>query len=86
MSGLERTLGREANVPHIKYNKGKVEGHKLGVQEILGTLNTPDSPLGGATKPGLQLARVDPSKTATISVVENGTHLHQSGFAVLTEY
>jgi len=73
MCGIERTLGRGANVPHVKYNKGKVEGHKLEVQEILGTLNTPSSPLDGAAKPDLQLSPVDPHGTATTSVAENGT-------------
>ena len=70
---MERILRRVASAPHTKYNKDKIEGHKLEIQEILGTFNTQNSPLDGATKPGLRLAPVDPDQTATAIIAENGT-------------
>jgi len=41
---IERTLRRGANMPRVKHNRGKVEGHRLKVQEILDTLNAPSAP------------------------------------------
>jgi len=48
----------------MKYNKDKVERHKLEVQGILATLNTPGPP-------------ADPYGTAITSVSENGMRSHQ---------
>jgi hypothetical protein len=42
---IERTLREGGNAPHIEYNKDKIEGYKLEVQEILAALNAPGSPL-----------------------------------------
>ena len=42
---IEQTLRRGADTPHIKYDKGKVEEHKLKIQGILGTLDATGSPL-----------------------------------------
>ena len=43
MCEIERTLRRGTGTPHIKYDKGKFEGHKREIQEILAILNTPSS-------------------------------------------
>ena len=39
---IERTLRRGTSMPHIKYNKYKIEGYKREVQEILDTLDIPN--------------------------------------------
>ena len=39
MCKIELTLRRGMNAPHIEYNKGEIEGYKLEIQGILGTLN-----------------------------------------------
>jgi len=44
---IELTLRRGASTPHAKYNKGKVEEHKLKIQDILGGFNPQSSPLDG---------------------------------------
>jgi len=60
MCDIEQTLRRGASVPHMKYNEDQVEIHKLEVEGILATLNTPSSPV--------------PHGTAIASVSESGTH------------
>jgi hypothetical protein len=79
MCEIERTLRRGANMPHIKYNKDKVEGYKLEIQVILGTLNAPSSPLDENLNVGeraaARLASVNPHDTVTASVFESGTSL-----------
>lgn len=64
------------NIPHVKYDKGKVEGYKRRIQEILGTLDAPNSPLGENLRVGgcaPHLAFVGPHSTATTFVCESGT-------------
>jgi hypothetical protein len=39
MSEIERTLRRLASTPHTKCSKGKVEGYKFEIQQILNILN-----------------------------------------------
>lgn len=39
MSKIERMLRRRANIPHAGYNKGEIEGYKLDIKVIVGTLN-----------------------------------------------
>jgi hypothetical protein len=78
MREIERTLRRGASAPHIEYNKGKVEEHKLKIQGILSTLGALSSPLDenfnvGGSVP--HLVHVDPHGTATTSVSEGGTSL-----------
>ena len=51
-------------MPRTKHNKGKVEGHKLKIQEIVDTLNAPSTPLP-----------VDSRGTATTSKSETGAPL-----------
>ena len=41
MCEIERILRRGASTPHTGYDKGKVEGHRLEIQEILSTINAP---------------------------------------------
>ena len=43
-----RTLRRGASTPRMEYDKGKIERHKVEIQEILGALNAPDSPPTGS--------------------------------------
>ena len=57
-------MRRGANTPRIKHSKGKVEGHKLKIQEIFDTLNTPSTSLP-----------VDSRGDATISKSESGAPL-----------
>ena len=38
MCKIERILRRGASTPHTGYDKDKVEGHRLEIQEILSTL------------------------------------------------
>ena len=45
MFEIEQTLRRGADTPHMKHDKGKIEEHKLKIQEILGTLDATGSPL-----------------------------------------
>ena len=77
MFEIEQTLRRGADTPHIKYDKGKVEEHKLKIQGILGALNTPGSSLAdenlsmSARAPQLAL-RGPPVAT---SVIEDGMSL-----------
>lgn len=73
-------------MPRIEYNKGKVEGHKLEIREILGTLSAPSSPLDKtlSESPSVaNLASIDPRDTATIPVPESGMSLALSS---LTSY
>ena len=77
MFEIEQTLRRGAGTPHMKYDKGKIEEHKLKIQEILGTLDAPDSPLDSenlsmvARAP--KLAFVSPP--VITSVIEDGMSL-----------
>ena len=79
MGEIERTLRRGASMPYTEHNKGKVEAHKLEIQEILGTLTIPSSPshdetLSVGDSRATDLAPVDPRATATMmSVFESGT-------------
>ena len=77
MRGIERTLRKEVNTPHAKYNE-KVEGHMLEIQRILATLDALGSSLNenlGIGKRGSRLAPANTHDTATPSVFENGTSL-----------
>ena len=40
------------NLSHSKYNRDKVEGQKLKIQEILNTLDAPSVPLDGIPSVG----------------------------------
>jgi len=67
-------------MPVIEYNKGKIEGYKLEIQEILDTLNAPRSPPG--ENPTMDeraplLAPTDPHSrdTATTSAFEGTLEL-----------
>jgi len=48
------------NIPHFARNKTKVEGHKLEIQEILGTFNTLCSPLHENPRGDKSLPRLAP--------------------------
>ena len=58
-------------MPDIMYNKGKVEGHRLEIQDILGALNVLGSPSGENL--GVHLAPTVPHDTATASASESRT-------------
>jgi hypothetical protein len=58
-------------MPHAKYNEGKVEKHKLGIQEIFAILNAPSSNVNGRDP---HFATVHPH-TATTSAPESSTPL-----------
>ena len=76
MCEIERILRRGASTPHAGYNKEKVEGYKLGIQEVLGILNASNSPFDGtlnASEHSTSLAPIDSHHTATASVSESGT-------------
>ena len=77
MCGIERTLRRGAGTPHIRYNKGKVDGYKREIQEILGALNPPSSYPDEEPNMGelaLRLAFVGPDPGVGIAAVsESGT-------------
>ena len=60
-------------MPHL-YNKGKVQGHKLKIQEILSSLNALSSSVNEHPP---HLAPVHPY-TATASASESGTSLSLS--------
>ena len=72
---IERTLRRGASTPHTGYNKDKVEGHRLEIQEILGTLNAPNSPSDGTPSVGEQVTNLAPVDLHTASLCESGTPL-----------
>ena len=75
-SEIERTLRRGTGTPHAKYNKGKAEGHKLEIQEILDTLSPPSSDENRDTcECAPQSAPAGPSTTATTSGSESGMSL-----------
>ena len=64
---------------HVEYNKDKVEGHKLEIQQIFRTLNAPSSPLDKNLSEGEcapRLAPIDSHYTAGTSASESGTHSH----------
>jgi len=52
-------------MPRTKRNKGKVEGQKFKIQEILGTLDAPSAPIDGSLS-------ADSLNTATTSTSESG--------------
>jgi len=65
-------------MPHIEYDKGKLEGRKLEIRgilgTILGTLNTPLNENPTLSERGPHPAPVDPRDTATAgSTSESGT-------------
>ena len=70
---IERTLRRGANTPHAKYYKGKVEEHKLEIQELLTTLNL-NAPSSNVDKRDPHFATAYPH-TATTSAPERGKSL-----------
>ena len=57
-------------MPRAKHSKGKFEGQKLRIQEILNTLDTSSAPLDG-TLP------VDSRDTITASISDDGAFLAQ---------
>ena len=79
MCEIEGTLRTGTDMPHIKYNKEEVEGHKLKIEVILGTLSAPSSPgfdknlRMGERAP--HLAPISPHYAPTTSVSESGTSL-----------
>lgn len=70
---IERAL-KEMNIPHTRYSKGEIEGHKLEIQQILRTLHEPNSPLSENSGTG-ELAPADTRGTAAASVSDSGTPL-----------
>ena len=73
MCEIERAL-RGTNVPHVKYNKSKVEGYKLEIQQILRILNASfDENLARMGERPRHFAPFGPHDTATTSVPESGT-------------
>ena len=59
------------NSPRIKYNKEKVEGCKLEIQQILSTLNAQRTPPGENSA----AESTDPSGTLITSAAEGGMSL-----------
>jgi len=58
-------------MPRVEYDKGKIEGHKLEIQEILSALNAPSSSLDENFSAGDRA----PHDTTTSSISESGTSL-----------
>ena len=75
VSGIESTLRKGRDIPNIKYNKEKVEGHKLEIQKILGTLTAQSSPFDNNIRAGAYIAPLNPHGTVTTSVSESGASL-----------
>ena len=78
VSGIELTLRKGTDIPNIKYNKEKVEGHKLKIQEILGTLDAQSSPFDKNPRVGERvphIASINPHGTVKTSVSEIGATL-----------
>ena len=72
---IERTLRRGTNTPNTKYNKEKVEEHKLEIQGILGILDSRVSPLDGnlgAIRSITPVSLVASGSTAAPSAAESG--------------
>ena len=73
-SEIERTLKRWANAPHTEYDKEEVDGHKLEIQQILGTLTVLLNGNVNVGERGPNLAPANPHGIATTSVSgESGT-------------
>lgn len=78
MGEIERTLKLGVKMPHVEYDKGELEGRKLEIRGILGTiLGTLDTPLNenptlSGRGPHLA-APVDPHDTATTRASKSGT-------------
>ena len=73
---IERSLRRGANLPRVRRNKSKVEGHKLKIREILNTLEAPSTPLDGTLSLSERvpnLAPVDAHAAATTPTSGSGT-------------
>jgi hypothetical protein len=71
-------------MPHSMQNKGKVEGHKLEIQGILGALNVLGSNINELSP---TLAPIYSLGTATTTVSESGTLLvPPANFVLSTEY
>jgi len=65
-------------MPRAEYDKGKIEGHKLEIQEILSALNAASLPLDenpSVSNRAPHSAPINPHDTATISISESGTSL-----------
>ena len=64
-----------ASAPHVKYDKGEIEGKKLKIQQILDALNTQSSSLNGnedVDRRALQSLPLDSLDASTTSASENG--------------
>ena len=59
------------NSPHTNYDKEKVEGYKLEIQQILGTLNAPGTPPDESS----MAETTDSADTPITSAVEYGMTL-----------
>jgi len=81
---MEGSLRVGTNMPQIKYNEGKVEGHKLQIREILGALGGKR----GAGERDSRLAPADPFNTATTSssASRSGMSLRSFAFSDLVLY
>lgn len=73
MCEIERTLGRGAGIPHIRHSKGKAEGHKREIEEILGTLNASSSHPEENPGVGETVPHSAPAGSVTTAVSESGT-------------
>lgn len=73
LSRIERALRRGANIPHAGYNKDEVEGYKLEIQGIVGTLNVPFDENPTMDESGPQPSPCDPHDAAVNSVSGRGT-------------
>jgi hypothetical protein len=65
-------------MPHIEYNKSKLEGYGLEIQRILAILNARSSPLDGNLDAGEHVSRsapVSPHSNAAALVPGSGTLL-----------
>lgn len=77
MCEIERTLKLGVEMPHIEYDKGELEGRKLEIRgivgTILGTLDTPSNEKPTSNRRNPNPAPVDPHDTATAPASKSGT-------------
>jgi len=71
---LERTLRRGANSPQTKYNKEKVEGYKLEIQQILQALHAPRNE-NSVAESVIPVAQGHSDSIATTPAAESGMSL-----------
>jgi len=76
MCKIERTLRRGGSTPHARFHKGKVEGHKFQIQQMIGVLAAPSSSLdeNSVVQSTIPTVPDHSGNTATTTPAESGTY------------